>query len=212
MNKRLTKIIFGFFLSSFAIFSLSCGRSTTIDSLPSENMSLPQPSQTPVLSSTTTIPTVTEISLTCISAPQESITEFQKIAKDWFQSPQMLILDRNQYKANTDWENFCQRYQDAILNEDSWVNYPIEIALNFSGYPNPDDFPPYTVTSIFKRGDSKIVTVVTLFTNLLDDSVRDVETRVDLIKENEIWQIQWSGYRLRCYRNNSEEWVITPCP
>jgi hypothetical protein len=150
--------------------------------------------------------------LKCNTTQQTPMTENKAIAERWFQSTQTSIPTRDEYEQYLHWESFCNYYQEDYATHESWLTYPTEIALRFSGFPNPDNFTPSLVTTVYKRGDPEVASVIVLFTNFLDDSVRDKEIRVDLVKESEQWEIQWSGFRLRCYRNNSEEWVNTPCP
>ena len=132
-------------------------------------------------------------------------------------------LDRSQY-AEYDLAEKLERNQrrdeDAV---DYWtrtgkpdllaqVNFsdPIDVGLHFAGYPNLDRVPPDIVLVYYRSGID--VTVVVVGLNNMDDSIRDKEQRIDLHFEDGVWNVEWAGYRQRCYRTAVQQWTTELCP
>ena len=107
-------------------------------------------------------------------------------------------------------QEFRQGYAEALDNGDTWIKDPIAVALRYSGYSSVDGNIPSKVF-VFSISNNQVVVVVKL-ENLMDDSVRDHEDRIDLIKIDDAWKIEWAGYRQRCYRSNFEGWTTDLCP
>jgi hypothetical protein len=105
---------------------------------------------------------------------------------------------------------FNQTILDAYANGEAWATDPIEAALRFAGYPNPDDIYPEAVY-VFFHGSLVIVVVRT--GRVWDDSIFEQEHRIDLVKDGETWRIEWAGYRQRCARYAGPgDWMVGLCP
>ena len=107
-------------------------------------------------------------------------------------------------------QEFRRQYAEALENNDAWIQEPILVALRYAGYPNIDGTNPNKVF-VFSISGIQVVVVI-LAENLMNDSVRDHEDRVDLIKVGNVWQIEWAGYRQRCYRSSFDGWITGLCP
>jgi hypothetical protein len=105
---------------------------------------------------------------------------------------------------------FWEQYDSAVLGKEQWVIDPVAVALRFSGYPNIDRIKPDQIV-VYTLSNENTVVVVT-WKNLMDDSIRDQEHRMDLVMENGVWKIEWAGWRQRCYRSNFDGWVTDLCP
>lgn len=153
------------------------------------------------------------ISTTCSAFPQSaSAIEIQ--ANEWFISDIDQVLGRDQYKPEIidwKWDWFCEQHQKAILNNESWLGDPIEMAMKSQGYPDTENSVPNTVKSFFGK-NSQMAIVILTYTNLPDDSIKDQEWRIDLVKSSKKeWTIHWIGYRQRCRRTGSDVWVAERC-
>ena len=124
---------------------------------------------------------------------------------------------REKYHA-IDFENdsswgaiFFTDYKKAIAQNDGWVKDAETIALRVAGYPNDDNIPPEKVDVEIDKDGKMIVTV--LSRRLMDDSVLRQETRVELIKNGDIWKIIWAGWRQQCARGSlGFGWTKSFCP
>lgn len=101
-------------------------------------------------------------------------------------------------------------YEGARNNLEDWTKNPTDIALYMAGYPNLDGTKPDKV-SIFDTGSDRI-TVLVMENSLHDDSVQAIEVRVDLVKKNEVWEIEWAGGRWRCWRTLFSSRGTSLCP
>jgi hypothetical protein len=127
------------------------------------------------------------------------------------------LLTKDEYR-DIDIENldtfyipeFWDQYSQAVAEKEFWVTDPVTVALRFSGYPNIDGIKPAQIV-VYSFTEDNIMVVVT-WKNLMDDSIRDKEHRIDLVSENGIWTIEWAGWRQRCYRSSFDGWVTDPCP
>jgi hypothetical protein len=105
---------------------------------------------------------------------------------------------------------FREEYAKAVQDEEEWVKSPMLVGLRFSGYPNVDGIGPDKV--FFFCTNSNRATVVVISEGLMNDSIKDQEKRVDLVREGGIWKIEWAGYRQRCYRSLYGGWITGLCP
>ncbi|MCP4599553.1 MAG: hypothetical protein GY847_03270 [Proteobacteria bacterium] len=105
---------------------------------------------------------------------------------------------------------FREKYAEAVQDEEEWVKSPILVGLRFVGYPNVEGIEPDNV--FFFCTNSYKATVVVVSEGLMDDSIKDQEKRIDLVKEGGIWKIEWAGYRQRCYRSLYGGWITGLCP
>ena len=115
-----------------------------------------------------------------------------------------LDLSRDQSLASSD-----PTYHEAVSYLDSWIDDPIRVALQTANYPNADNSVPDQLF-LFRTGASS-VTVVIVKDKLLDDSIRAKEIRVDLVKQNGTWQIEWVGGRWQCQRGFEFGWTTALC-
>ncbi len=207
MNKNFTQNILGFLWLIFIAISLGCTQSVDIDSLTanSVNTITIQPSQTPA--SITAAATSTPIS--CVSFPQTANSDIEKIADEWFLSSQPLVTEREGYIFIDSWDRFCDDYKEAVFNQAYWINAPIELALHVTGYPHPEDLFPTSVYAVTMERRSDVMTVIILEADTRDDSVKAIESRINLIKVDRLGQIYWRGFRLRC--RQSIDWVTESC-
>lgn len=106
--------------------------------------------------------------------------------------------------------SFTQEYKDAHLNQASWVVDPVALALRVVGYPNIDGTNPDQV-DVYYIDSAELVVVIKAF-GLPDDSVEAKHIRVDLVKKDNIWEIEWAGYKQRCGRGLFIGWTTSNCP
>jgi len=211
MNKHFTQKTLRHLPLIIIALTSGCGQSSIIDSPKPVSTNSPEPSSTP----TVVVASETATLRPCLFPPQASPSEFVKMADDWFQSSQPPILERSNYNPKPSewtWDRFCKRYHAAILNQEYWINSPVETAIRVAGYPSDDYWYPDTVTAYYQKHSPFIVTVVIFTTRLLNDSVSSEEVRVDLVNVDGIWKIEWFGFRWLCSRDQTDEWVITLCP
>jgi len=223
MNNHFIQNISRFLLLIVPAFSSSCTQSTIIDSptLTAVNTNIPQSSQTPAPA----IVTATFTPTPCVSSSQTPTSDIEKKADEWFLSLISQIPGRDQYSAWKEWENswetICGHYQTAILNDEPWVHNPIDIALRtftFSEYFMPDNviaiaMPESNIVAFQNQTFETYMehNVVTVVYSILHPN-RDLEVRVDLVHEDEIWRIRWIGSRWKCYESNAPQWSTAPCP
>ncbi len=208
MNKHFTQNILRFLLLIVIAPSSGCTQSVNSDSLTVNNINTMQPSQTPI----PVIMIATMTPIPCISAPQTSRSDVEKEAEEWFLSSKQMVADRQQYIASNKWENFCVKYQNAILNKEYWASAPIEIALQIRGFPYEQGPFPTSIYSISSK-HHEFITIIILEDDLMDDSIKAIETRFDLIQVDRLWQLYWYGIRLQCRRpyEQPHDWVISSC-
>lgn len=128
-----------------------------------------------------------------VKPPREKYQEFD------FESG--LIPEREFYAA----------YKEAIALNTDWVKNPEMVALRVAGYPNIDKIDPEKVE--METNADGITIVVVLSPRLMDDSIRRQETRVELIKDGDIWKIVWAGWRQQCARGLFNfGWTTSLCP
>jgi hypothetical protein len=167
--------------------------------------SMPSQTYTPPLNNTPTP----------ISTPTSIIWEFpQEVEQDYWPSEP---LSRDSYSSvdiETDpsmlIQDFRQTYNEALKKGETWIKDPIAVSLKYSGYPNFEGIYPSKMF-VFSTSSNQVI-VILRSENLKDDSVRDLENRVDLIQIGDVWKIEWAGYRQRCYRSNFEGWTTGLCP
>ena len=114
------------------------------------------------------------------------------------------------FKSNSWRAEFISEYQQAIENEDLWVKDVETVALRIAGYPNADKIPPERVEVETAQAGKVIVTI--LSRRLMDDSIARQETRVELVKNGDVWRIEWAGLRQQCYRGFGFGWTTSLCP
>ncbi len=122
--------------------------------------------------------------------------------------------NRYRYKAydlmSAKWQSgFAKIYRQALASKASWIKNPHTIALRISGYPNEDNTQPEKIEMIQTKGKSVFIISSG---NLRDDSVSNIQTRIDLIQHGQIWKVAWVGERWRCYRSQVFDWGTVLCP
>jgi len=224
MNKHFTRNALRFLLLVVIALISGCGQSTGIDSLTpiSTNTNMPYLPQTSIPTIITTS-AVTQIS--CVASSQTPTSDIEKDADEWFLSSISQIPSRNQYNAWKEWENswetICSHYQTAIVNNETWIHNPIDTALKtftFSEYFIPDNviaiaMPERNITTFQNQTIETYMehNVVVVVYSILHPN-QDLEIRVDLVHEDEIWKIRWIGSRWKCYKNDNANWSTEPCP
>lgn len=208
MKKHIKQNILKFLLPIVIVSSSGCGQLTVTD----PSISTLQPTKTLAVINTPTIQLLTATPIPCNPMPSSFTTDIEKVAEEWFVSPDSLMLNRNEYKPSDKMSKFCEIYVQAAINNEPWVQDPIELAMLITGYPNIDGVAPSSVAAYYGYKNPNIVSVTIVSKNLMDDSIRDVDNRIDLVNIDNVWKIQWAGFRLRCRRNNNDNWITTPCP
>lgn len=108
------------------------------------------------------------------------------------------------------WANFFADYKKAIVQGDDWVKNAETLALRVAGYPNIDNIPPQKIDVETTKDGMVIVTILSRW--LMDDSIEREETRVELIKNGESWNIIWAGWRQKCHRGSFfGGWTTSSC-
>lgn len=105
---------------------------------------------------------------------------------------------------------FLEAYEAARAEQADWLRDPVAIALRLAGYPNSEREAPDQVT--LYQTDPERAVVVLLLEGAMDDSVRDIEDRVDLVLEDGLWRVEWAGARWRCQPGRGQQdWGIELC-
>ena len=92
---------------------------------------------------------------------------------------------------------FNEQYATAREANETWTEDPEQVGLRFAGYPNIDGTSP-DIVRVFHPEPGKVIVVV-IDMGLMDDSVEAIKTRVDLVQEDEAWEVEWGGWQLRCW-------------
>jgi len=191
MNKNNTQSTLKLFLLIITALSSGCGQSTIADSPTTTHENI----------------TITPTPISCDSFPKISITDDEKIAEEWFKISKPDIPNRNLYSTVNDWKTFCQLYQNAASNGEEWIKSHVDTAVLTMGISNQDEFFPDKVVVIVNPDNHSIATVVVTKLNMI---VKVAEGRVDLVREDGIWQIMWLGTRVKC-NSAPDNWSITGC-
>lgn len=166
----------------------------------------PYPTLRP-LATYTPLPTYTPYP---ISTPKIIIREIpHKGEKDYWNSEPLSRDFYHDYHVQTNPSWFQQVYLEALVNGDAWIKDPLVVALRYAGYPNIDKIEPSKIF-VFSISGTKVIIIKG--DNLMDDSILDDEIRVDLIKIDDVWKVDWAGYRQRCQRSSFHGWTTESCP
>lgn len=106
-------------------------------------------------------------------------------------------------------QSFNQEFAAARQTQEAWISDPVAIALRVAGYPNLDRIEPDEVK--VSKDENNMVSVVIKKFNLMDDSVRHKEVRVDLVSNQNTWEIEWAGAKWKCARDFSFGWTSRRC-
>jgi hypothetical protein len=128
--------------------------------------------------------------------PTRQPTDIEQEADAWFSdstyqvSRQPPIPARRQYIQLENIDAPSMIYQDAIKQNQPWINYPEQIALR-AFYPpaEVEGFVPSSVNIYYYSAD--VVTVTVGFFGPYGAS----ERRFDFVKTNDVWKIVWVGNR-----------------
>lgn len=104
--------------------------------------------------------------------------------------------------------SFNTSYDKAIQTNEPWLFKPSTVALKLLGYPNTDGCKPTEVSSIEQSPDLVTVIIRNGPEQVLPcsgDSVLASETRVDLVKQKQIWAVDWVGGRYRCHEGRGQQ-------
>jgi hypothetical protein len=127
--------------------------------------------------------------------PTKQLTDREQEAEAWFSgstyqvSRQPPIPARRQYNQLENMDPLLI-YQDAIKQNQPWINYPEQIALRaFFPPPEIEGFTPSSVNIYYYNANVVTVTVVFLGPYGAGDR------RFDFVKTNDVWKIVWVGDR-----------------
>lgn len=142
------------------------------------------------------------------------------IREDFISRSSVAILPKQHYRPynfETDpWlSSFNKTYAAAKQRQEAWLFNAPTVALRLTGYPNSDGCQPTEVNTI-EHSANRIIVVVKSGPpkkdHCGDDSVLASEIRVDLVKENQLWTIEWAGGRYRCHpRRGQQDFAPTLC-
>lgn len=126
--------------------------------------------------------------------PIKQFTDIEQEADAWFSdsayqiSRQPPIPARQQYIQVENIDIPLSIYQDAINQNQPWINYPEQIALR-AFYPPPEveGFVPSSVNIYYYN--ASIVTVTVVFLSPYGAG----ERRFDFVKVDNVWKIVWVG-------------------
>ena len=103
---------------------------------------------------------------------------------------------------------FNKSYESAKQTNEPWLFKPSTVALRLMGYPNIDGCKP-TEVSIIEQSADKVTVVISKGPEqgelCGDDSIRASETRVDVVKQNQIWAVEWVGGRYQCHQGRGQQ-------
>lgn len=104
--------------------------------------------------------------------------------------------------------SFNKSYASAKQTNEPWLFQPTTVALKLLGYPNTDGCKPTEVSTIGQSAHQ----VTVIISNgpgqgelCSDDSILAAETRVDLVKQDQTWAIEWVGGRYRCHQGRGQQ-------
>ncbi|ABW25800.1 SH3 domain-containing protein [Acaryochloris marina] len=135
------------------------------------------------------------------------------IREDFIAQSTVSLLPRQDYRpynfeADPWLASFNQTYAAAQQRQESWLADAPTVALKLSGFPSSGECKPTEVkttnysaskvTVVIKSGQSKREACS-------DDSVLASQIRVDLVKENQIWAIEWAGGRYLCHQGRGQQ-------
>jgi hypothetical protein len=120
------------------------------------------------------------------------------------------LRSRRSYAAYDFHIDPCREYEDACNDSANSVQDAVDVALRVAGYPSEDGIEPDRVKAFYEN--ASMVTVVIGNDRLMNDSIRAKEVRVDLIRVDGVWKVEWAGARYRCWRCFYQGWITWPCP
>lgn len=118
--------------------------------------------------------------------------------------------DYRPYNFETDpWlASFNKDYATAQQRQEPWLADAPTVALKLSGLPSSGECKPSEVKTT-EHSASRVTVVIKSSAAkrelCMDDSVRASEIRVDLVKENKIWAIEWAGGRYQCQQGRGQQ-------
>ena len=116
-------------------------------------------------------------------------------------SPSELPDERTDYMPydpnSVRFARFNGQYSAARNAHEPWTEDPREVGLRFAGYPNVDGTSPDIVRVFHPEPGKTIVVVIDM--GLMDDSVEAQKIRVDLVREVDVWRVEWAGGQWRCH-------------
>ena len=104
--------------------------------------------------------------------------------------------------------SFNTSYEKAIKTSEPWLFKPSTVALKLLGYPNTDGCKPTEVLTI-EQSSTQVTVIISNGPGrgelCGDDSILASETRVDVVKLNQIWAVDWVGGRYRCHEGRGPQ-------
>jgi hypothetical protein len=198
--------LFKFVVLTIATLSLSgCSQNS-----PQQNsnciLSTPGPTSTQIPISTVTVQPSSTIPPALIPTKEEMNSEWVLVIDD-------TLNDRDNYKeinlSDDQWDEFSSEYELAVKNKLEWIKNPWGIVYKVAGYPSLDQINPIKVYVYYPHGN---IAVAVLYDKAMDDSVGGYEWRIDLMGNEENWEIVWAGKRWWCRRTLLQEWTTDLCP
>lgn len=135
------------------------------------------------------------------------------IREDFISRSTTSLLPRKDYRPynfETDpWlGSFNKNYAAAQQRQEPWLADAPTVALKLSGFPSSGECKPSKVKTT-EHSDSRVTVVIKSSSAkrepCMDDSVRASEIRVDLVKENQTWAIEWAGGRYQCHQGRGQQ-------
>lgn len=134
------------------------------------------------------------------------------IREDFISRSTTSLLPKSEYRPynfETDpWlASFNKTYATAKQRQESWLAEAPTVALRLSGFPNSGECKPTEVHTTEHSASSVTVVIHSgpATEPCMDDSVRASQIRVDLVKKNQIWAIEWAGGRYRCHQGRGQQ-------
>ncbi|MCM1982223.1 SH3 domain-containing protein [Lyngbya confervoides] len=105
--------------------------------------------------------------------------------------------------------SFNQAYQAAKANNAPWISDPEQVAIRLAGFSDSSDCQPDSVSTIASQDPNWVTVLVKTGDSqgeqCADDSVAASEIRADLIRTQNLWEIDWAGGRYRCRRGRGQQ-------
>lgn len=97
-----------------------------------------------------------------------------------------------------------------------WVNNPLEVALRFQEWPPAEPNCSSRKVYYLPGEDSRQVTIILVLSGCPDETISEMELRVELQQVESYWNIKWAGKMWKCSRSEYAEyrdnWNLFPCP
>jgi hypothetical protein len=113
-------------------------------------------------------------------------------------------------------QSFEAAHETAVAQNESWVQDPYEVAWRFVDMARRFSDEPFPYEeSFYLPADPGEATFIVILGEFKDDSVWGNKLRLELVAQDEAWQVAWVGEMWRCRRGGAEledNWHTTLCP